>query len=156
MTGSFEHHKHDVKDPASLSNNVVTSFSEDKNNKVWVGTYGGGFNRFDQNTGKFQHFRKQDKNPNSLNDNRVMSLTVDHEGILWIGTKTGGLNRFDQTTQGFTHFRNNPDNPSSLSSNRLSPPAKVPTHNTPSLSTVRDMTRLSLKLFGLLACFRKC
>ena len=51
----FKTYRHDPSDPASLSDDRVYTILKDKNN-FWVGTYGGGLNRFDEKTGKFVVF----------------------------------------------------------------------------------------------------
>ena len=48
---------HDANDPASLSDARVRSIFEDSRGRLWVGTYGGGLNRFDRERGVFERFR---------------------------------------------------------------------------------------------------
>jgi len=39
-----------------LSNNLVTSIAEDAHGDIWVGTWGGGLDRFDWTTQQFVHY----------------------------------------------------------------------------------------------------
>lgn len=55
---------------------------------LWVGTYGGGLNRFDGQN--FTNYSTKD----GLSDNAVYSLMEDRQGNLWIGTDIG-INKYD-------------------------------------------------------------
>lgn len=90
-------------DPASLSNNRVMVIYEDRDNTVWVGTMGGGLNRFDRENERFRHFTNIPGNPNSLCDNRILSIYMDSLGYLWIGSNDG-LDRFDKKEKLWKHY----------------------------------------------------
>src|SRR5438128_1543455 len=47
---SLTAYRHDEEDPNSLSNNSISTTYEDKAGNLWVGTLGGGLNRFNQAT----------------------------------------------------------------------------------------------------------
>jgi ligand-binding sensor domain-containing protein len=86
---SFEVYKHDSRNPNSLSNNIIMSLLEDNDGYIWIGTFGGGLNRFEKTTGRFVNFMNEPLSENSLADNDVLSLCVDRSGIIWIGTHLG-------------------------------------------------------------------
>ncbi|NIR63280.1 MAG: histidine kinase, partial [Aliifodinibius sp.] len=90
---------------------------EDAGGVIWVGTFGGGINKYDPNRIKFRHYRHVPNDPNSLSHNQIFAIEEDSRNsqILWIGTFGGGLNKFNRITGEFTHYRNDPDNPFSLS-----------------------------------------
>ena len=75
----------------SLSKNIVKSIFIDKTGIIWIGTNGGGINKFDPNRKQFGHFRKN-PNPNSLSYDKIRAIFEDSNGYLWIGTEGGGLN----------------------------------------------------------------
>ena len=85
---------------------------------LWVGTFGGGLNRFDPETETFSHFTHETGNPTSLSQDTVTVILEDSQGILWVGTH-GGLNRFDPDTETFTRFLHDPDDSTSLSNNQV-------------------------------------
>src|SRR5262249_5708941 len=89
--------------PKSLSNNNVPSIYEDRAGELWIGTVGGGLNRYDAKSRSFTIYRNDPGNPNSLSNNSVRSMNEDKTGTLWIGT-AGGLNRYDPKTQSFTVY----------------------------------------------------
>ena len=55
----FVHFQHDVDDPQSLSHNFVYSIYEDREGEIWVGTMGGGLNRFNKDKKKLYRISKQ-------------------------------------------------------------------------------------------------
>jgi signal transduction histidine kinase/ligand-binding sensor domain-containing protein/CheY-like chemotaxis protein len=141
-SGQFTRFVNDPRNPHSLSDNRIRSlYADHLAGTLWIGTAGGGLNRFDSATEQFTHFVHDPNNPYSLSDNAVRSLYEDDAGTLWIGTMGGGLNRLvlspasgsgegsdrpdsplkkinGQSGQ-FTHFVNDPKNPYSLSHDRV-------------------------------------
>lgn len=99
----FTRYTHNDEDPTSLSHNRVFTIYEDKNKTVWVGTLGGGLNRFDPVTKCFQHFENDPGAANSLSDDSVLSMVMDSAGILWVGT-VNGLNKFAVKNGQWTRF----------------------------------------------------
>ena len=75
----------------SLSKNIVKSLFMDKTGIIWVGTNGGGVNKFDPYRKQFRQVRKT-LDPNSLSYDKIRSMFEDSHGTLWIGTEGGGLN----------------------------------------------------------------
>ena len=85
---------------------------EDRAGYLWIGTYGGGLNRYDPRTRRFTVFRHNPADPASLSHDNVHSLMVDHQGTLWAGTGDG-LNRCEDPATGrFRSWKAGPGNPS--------------------------------------------
>lgn len=74
----------------SLSKNVVQSLFEDKSGIVWVGTNGGGLNKYNPRQKKFRHFNKT-RIPGSLSYNKLRTIYEDRNKNIWIGTEGGGI-----------------------------------------------------------------
>ncbi len=112
---------HAAANPHSLSDNFIDTMIEDRTGALWVGTEGGGLNKFDPRTERFRSFLHDPGNPHSLSSNHVGALCEDRSGILWIGTRGGGLNRLVRSVEGndeavtFDRYRQDPNNPQSLS-----------------------------------------
>ena len=70
---------------------MAYSVYEDRAGDLWVGTNGGGLNKFDRNTGRFVRYQHDPEDPRSLNHDMVRSIYEDQTGVLWIGTMGGGL-----------------------------------------------------------------
>ena len=109
----FTIYRNDPRDSNSLSNNGIKAMVVDAKGQLWIGTWGGGIDRFDRDRGIFVHYRHH-PGANSLTDDFVSSIRVDNEGHLWIGTESGGLDELDPTTGRFTSYRHDPAIPESL------------------------------------------
>jgi ligand-binding sensor domain-containing protein/two-component sensor histidine kinase len=86
--------------PLSFSRNqktTITSITEDKDGKLWIGTWGNGLIVVDKNFKKYNHFYYDINNPNTLRTNRIMDLHFDNDGRLWIATFGGGLTRITKS-----------------------------------------------------------
>ena len=68
---------------AGLSSNWVYATLETRSGTIWIGTWGGGVNRYER--GRFTSFTKADGLPSDL----VSTLYEDADGRLWAGTQTG-------------------------------------------------------------------
>ena len=90
-----------------LSENSILSIYEDRSGVLWIGTGGGGLNKFNKETEKFFHYKNIPNNPNSLINNSVRTINEDDSGMLWIGTDRG-LSKFDKEKGIFTNYINNP------------------------------------------------
>ena len=95
---------HSLNDPFSISDNRVYSLFEDKDGTIWIGTFGGGLNKFDKKNNKFISYEHISGDESSLSDNRILTIYEDEFGNLWIGTYGGGLQKFDKRTEKFTRF----------------------------------------------------
>jgi len=116
-TEQFTHYQPDPNDPHSLSHRVVSSIYEDQSGTLWIGTGGGGLNRFDRETEQFTYYQADPNDPYNLSHNRILSIYEDRSGVLWIGTYGGGLNRFDRERKKFIHYQPDSNDPNSLNHN---------------------------------------
>ena len=108
-SGEYSVFRHAGPGPENLSNVFVTSMVEDRSGYLWLGTYGGGLNRYDPRTRRFAAFRHNPADPHSLSHDIVYRLMVDHQGTLWVGTGDG-LNRCEDPATGrFRSWRAGPD-----------------------------------------------
>ncbi|NIM78840.1 MAG: response regulator [Candidatus Aminicenantes bacterium] len=71
-----------------LGDSVINTVYQDRKGFLWIGTHGGGVDRFDGNT--FINYSKK----NGLSDNSVSCIMEDRNGHLWIAT-LNGLNKYD-------------------------------------------------------------
>jgi len=97
---------YDPQDSLSLSNNNVYCLLGGENNKLWIGTYGGGLNEYDYKTEIFRHFR-YDTTEYTIAGDYVLSLHEDST-YLWAGT-AHGLSRIHKKTEEIKNFLNDPD-----------------------------------------------
>ncbi|MGL1886097.1 MAG: hypothetical protein OCD76_06250 [Reichenbachiella sp.] len=91
---------YDVK----LSSQDVRSIYEDRNNRMWLGTNGGGVNIIDIDTETNEILRHDEENiGNSLSVDWVRYIEEDSYGFVWIGTSYG-LNAYDPVKKSFTQY----------------------------------------------------
>jgi len=115
----FGIYKHKTAETNSLSDNHIRALYEDNDGALWIGTFGGGLDKFDRDLWQYTHFVNDPKNPHSLSDNRVFAICESRYGRdrgagLWIGTGNG-LNILDRAAGKFTRVSIDPNNPDSLS-----------------------------------------
>ncbi|MBT8385967.1 MAG: response regulator, partial [Ignavibacteria bacterium] len=96
---SFVHYKYNPDEPNSLSDNGVPSIYEDNSGNLWIGTYGGGLNKFDRENEVFDHYNET----NGLSNNVVLGILEDATSNLWLST-IKGLHKFDPDKETFSHF----------------------------------------------------
>jgi signal transduction histidine kinase/ligand-binding sensor domain-containing protein len=91
-----------------LSRDSASPLFIDASDNVWIGTLGGGLNRYDEQTGGFIHYRHDPQNVKSLASDYVYALfeSKTEPGILWVTslnplTGNGNLQRLDIKTGNF-------------------------------------------------------
>ncbi len=101
-TGNINQYKHTIFNPKGISNNsvlCVARFKEDRKGLLWIGTQGGGLNKFDSNKGVFTNYIRKD----GLLDHVIYGILSDGNECLWMSTNQGLL-RFNKKTEHFTLF----------------------------------------------------
>lgn len=89
----FQQKRSNAFDARGLSAPLVTSFAEGNNGEVFVGTDGGGLNRYHRSTGLFTHVNG---GKTGLSDKlAILTMEKDRNGDLWIGTFSKGLFRYN-------------------------------------------------------------
>lgn len=86
-----------------LNNNFVNCILVE-GGRIWVGTEGGGVNKFAPSRIDVRAYTNEAGNPNSLSSNPVNAIYQDSDDVVWIGTVEGGLNRTDASFGRFEHF----------------------------------------------------
>lgn len=111
-----------------LSDNRIMSLKVESNKTgaiVWIGTRGGGLDRYDPATNRVTNFHHDETDPTSISGNGITDIFEDQNGEMWVAAYGGGLNKFNRQnntlnkTRYFSHFRHNPKQPNSLSSDRI-------------------------------------
>lgn len=75
----------------NISNNNIRSLCEDKSGIIWIGTTGGGLNKYNPKKKKFRHFTET-REKGSLSGRKIRTIYEDTNYNLWIGTMGAGLN----------------------------------------------------------------
>ena len=110
----FKVYHHDPQNSATLSEDNIGVILPDSRGYLWVGTWGGGLNRFDPRTEKIER-----KTLDLLADERIQSLFIDSRDQLWVGTFYAGLHVMDADMNLVRSYYKEEGNPNSLMSNRI-------------------------------------
>ncbi|HEX6223820.1 MAG TPA: two-component regulator propeller domain-containing protein, partial [Chryseolinea sp.] len=89
---AFTTYRHNEFEPTSLLSNPIKAFYRDKINRLWIGSYYGGINIYDEKAMKFNAVRAKAWDAGSISSNNISAFEEDENGNLWIGTDGGGLN----------------------------------------------------------------
>ncbi|MGQ0800201.1 MAG: two-component regulator propeller domain-containing protein [Pseudomarimonas sp.] len=114
---AFVIYRHDPADPTSLASNVVQALHVDGEDRVWVGTEGGGLSLLREDAGGFVHYRRDRPAPIAVDD--VWAITSTADGALWFGGFGGGLYRLNADSGEAQAFHHDPADPTSLASEHV-------------------------------------
>ena len=119
----FTIYRPDPNTPYTISGNRISALKEDRAGDIWVGTNGGGLNKFQRETGRFFSYQNTES-PRSISDDNIHALLEDRDGTLWIGTLGGGLNRLSpakdpNAAPTFIRYKHDPADPQSLPSDNI-------------------------------------
>ncbi|WP_276166162.1 two-component regulator propeller domain-containing protein [Zobellia alginiliquefaciens] len=99
----FKVYKHDPDDPTSISHNYILSLYESTAGTLWVGTFGGGLNKFipgtDESQATFELYSTLDGLPNNV----IKGILEDGKKNLWLSTNKG-LSCFDTEKKTFQNY----------------------------------------------------
>ncbi len=97
--------------------NAIRSIAMGKSGEMWIGTYGGGLNKFDSQTGTFNAYVNNPADASSISSNVIMDVFPDNDGSVWLATYGGGVSVFNPASGKFTSYKNDASKPQSISSN---------------------------------------
>jgi len=117
----FKRYEYSETDQSTIGNNNIYSICQDKQNNIWVGTYGNGLNLITDPHGKNLKFTRINQENSNISSNLVRNLHIDSAGNLWVAT-TFGLNflKKENIEKGifrFITFLHNPADNQSLNYN---------------------------------------
>jgi len=96
-------YQHEPNNKLSLAHNNAGNLTLDKNNNLWIGSWGGGLSKLNTQTNTFTHYQSDNTNPNSISDMKIQDVFEDLQGDIWLGT-AGGLNKLNNAQQDFSRF----------------------------------------------------
>ncbi|WP_025145860.1 hybrid sensor histidine kinase/response regulator transcription factor [Pedobacter jeongneungensis] len=113
----YQIYRHQAAKLNSLSDNYVTTITEDLQHNLWIGTLHGGINLYDKSTNTCTRFLSNNGAKGPVNNN-IRILKTASSGKIWIGTQ-GGLSILDPKTMQFSSYKHDPEDKSSLSQNSI-------------------------------------
>ena len=102
-TDKFVAYTNQSNDPFSISDNAVYSIFPDKGGTMWVGTFFGGANYFNEKSSAFELYYPTG-GQNSLSGRAVSCFLEDEPGKFWVGTEDGGLHYFNTSAKTFQRY----------------------------------------------------
>ncbi|OFY55310.1 MAG: hypothetical protein A2X22_02915 [Bacteroidetes bacterium GWF2_49_14] len=104
--GKITTYKNDAKSKKSISNAGISAILEDKDEKLWIGTFGG-LNFLDLKTGNYSNYLINPVDTSKYGQNSITAILRDKTDKLWIGSLMGGgLNLFNEKTGEFKNYLN--------------------------------------------------
>jgi PAS domain S-box-containing protein len=103
----------------AVDDRKVLAIFEDREHRLWLGTWGGGLMQFLPET---RQFLPVDLDPDNATEGlaqQIRSIVQDAEGRLWIGTGYAGIYRYDPSTQQIVHFQARENETSGLWDDRI-------------------------------------
>ncbi|MEM1145801.1 MAG: two-component regulator propeller domain-containing protein, partial [Pseudomonadota bacterium] len=86
-----EHIIHQAGNLSGLSLNDVSAVFKDDADIVWLGTWGGGLNRYNPANSAFKTLRQNPYDDASLGDSHIQSVRGMQNGDVWLGTALSGV-----------------------------------------------------------------
>jgi signal transduction histidine kinase/ligand-binding sensor domain-containing protein/CheY-like chemotaxis protein/AraC-like DNA-binding protein len=100
-TGIASRYQRNERDNHSLTAKSIRYVHLDKQGICWLGTSGGGVNKYDKNLNLFDFVQSNVFDSKGLNASVVTSFAEKEDGKIFIGTEGGGLSLFDCKTKLF-------------------------------------------------------
>ncbi|WP_192811517.1 EAL domain-containing protein [Idiomarina xiamenensis] len=92
-----------AEQPHGLSNSFIYTLFKDQANTLWLGTLGGGVNRYNALATQAEHYSKLSDGDYGLSDDMVWHFEAAADDGIWIATQHGGLNLFHTRDYRFEH-----------------------------------------------------
>jgi PAS domain S-box-containing protein len=108
----------DASNMESLSIDAVTRIYVDRQERLWVATYGGGVNLYLGND-NFRRYPVSNNPHGQFSSLQALDIIQASDGNMWIATNGGGVIVLDPDTGDTLSFMYRPDDSSSLSSNNI-------------------------------------
>jgi signal transduction histidine kinase/ligand-binding sensor domain-containing protein len=106
---NYKIYRNEKNNPNSLAWNTIRALCISKDNKIWIGTQGGGLDCFDIKTGIFAHYPFFENRNDGISGSDIWSLMCDTKGNIWIGVLGKGIDMLDLKTNTFVHYKILPD-----------------------------------------------
>lgn len=85
----FKVYRNEQGNTNSISNNFIWKTLEDSEGNIWIGTFGGGLNKFNPVRELFIQYNSNSEEGKSLSNDNVFEIVESSPGIIWVGTNNG-------------------------------------------------------------------
>lgn len=101
---NYKIYRNQKDNPNSLSSNTIRALATTSDQKIWIGTQGGGLNSLDLTTGNFKCYPYIKKDVSGLIGTDIWELLADRKGNIWIGPVGDGIYMLDRKTDAFKFY----------------------------------------------------
>ncbi len=115
----FKQYYFDRHDSTSIGSSYIRCMHVDSQGGLWIGTWGGGLNRYDYTQDEFIRYKNTRGAANCIAGDSINDISEDNDGNLWLAVRLKGLDRFNIKNKEFFHYKHTITNPKSLSSNDI-------------------------------------
>ncbi|MFC2090374.1 two-component regulator propeller domain-containing protein, partial [Bacteroidota bacterium] len=95
-------------DPNSLISGDIRSLLIGPEDRLWIGTWGGGLSAYNNEQNVFNNFLFDPRQEDGISSSTIYCLHKDPFDIIWIGTAQGGLSKLDLAKKQFNNLVHNP------------------------------------------------
>lgn len=128
-TGKSKRFLHDPNNSNSLIDNRISALLEDREGRIWIGTYQNGLHYYDPEEEHFERMVYDPAYPNRFHPPPgekawrtsafIKILHQDQSGGFWVGNCGGGLNYFAPNTNQVSYFGHDPTQPNGITNDKL-------------------------------------
>lgn len=93
----------DLKDKNGLSSNDIKTIYETTNGDIWIGTAGGGLNKYIASTDSYGEHFLSITSATGLSDDMISGILEDEKANLWISSENG-ITKFNEKENSFTNY----------------------------------------------------
>ncbi len=94
----FEVFRNIQGNPSSLGASFISDLLLTRDGTLWVGTIGGGVNRYRPDRAAFDRFAAKPGEQGALQSSSILAMAEGPDGRIWVGTQGGGLGILDPAT----------------------------------------------------------
>jgi ligand-binding sensor domain-containing protein/signal transduction histidine kinase/CheY-like chemotaxis protein/AraC-like DNA-binding protein len=94
----------------TANKDVIFCLTIDKADNIWLGTFSGGVQKFDQSTESFTSFKNAKGNAQSICSDDIRSILADTENNIWVGSRHEGITVMSETGTVIHHYKQFPNN----------------------------------------------
>lgn len=102
--------------PHTLALDDISAFLKDRSGLIWIGTWGGGLNRFNPANKAFRSLRTNHLKTNTLSHPAIRAIKELQNGNIWFGSFVNGIDVFDPKYGVIRGFRPDPSDDLALKS----------------------------------------
>jgi signal transduction histidine kinase/streptogramin lyase len=121
----IRHIQRDLALPGSVGSDQISPLIKDPSGQIWVGTWGGGLQRYLSGNNTFHMLRHRTGSSYSLSKPDVRSLIEAEENTIWVGTAGKGINAVRINDNQTLEFMPSPDTRLQLQNEFISAMAKT-------------------------------